>query len=62
MENNDVTEIEIRDAIYAHVCQLSIAGLRANQAFRTAVQTYEHAYGVKIGFRDSLLKPQEDNK
>jgi len=62
MENDDVTEIEIRDAIYAHACQLLIAGVHANQVFKTAIQTYEHAYGVKIKFRDSLLKPQEDNK
>ncbi|MEJ5082539.1 hypothetical protein [Ochrobactrum sp. MYb379] len=62
MDNEDVTEIEIRDAIYSHVCQLLIADVNANQVFKTAVQTYEHAYGVKIKFRDSLLKPQEDNK
>jgi|GEM_PF-3463161 len=62
MENEDVTEIEIRDAIYAHVCQLLIAGVDKNQVFKTAVQTYEHAYGMKIKFRDSLLKPQQDNK
>lgn len=62
MENEDVTEIEIRDAIYAHVCQLLIAGVKATLAFQTAVQTYEHAYGVRIKFRESLLKPQEDNR
>lgn len=62
MDDEDVTEFEIRDAIYAHVCQLRISGVNANQAFRIAVQTYEHAYGVKISFRDSLLKLQEDNK
>lgn len=60
MENNDATEIDIRDAIYGHVCQLRIAGVNANQAFRTAVQTYEHAYGMKIDFREQLLKSFAD--
>lgn len=62
MENEPMTELEIRDAIYSHVCQLLIAGVKPPIAFSTAVETYEHAYGVKIAFRDNLLKSQDDNK
>lgn len=62
MENEPVTELEIRDAIYSHACQLLIAGGNPAAAFRAAVETYEHAYGVKIAFRDTLLKFQDDNK
>lgn len=61
MEHEDVTEVEIRDAIYSHVCQLIIAGAKGD-LFGIAVKTYEHAYGVKIKFRDSLIKRQEDDK
>lgn len=62
MEIEDVTEIEIRDAIYTHVCQLLIAGIEKNLAFLTAIETYERAYGSKIGFRERLLKHNEHNK